>query len=463
MSKLETNLSQGNVAKQLIRFSLPFLFSNLLQSLYNVADMIIVGQFAGTVSMSGVNIGGQVTFILTNMIMGLAVGGTVLVAQYLGAGERKSLEETISTFFTSLVIAGLTLSVALQFLREPLLHLIQTPAESFSEAADYFSITSAGFIFIFAYNALSAIMRGMGDSKRPLIFVAVACSVNVVLDIYMVRNLGMGAKGAAIATVISQAVSVVMCVAYLKTHNFVFDFKLKSFKINKERLKLLLKIGIPTSIQNTASGVSFLFLSALVNSMGVLASAAVGAAGKLNSFAILPAVAMSSSISTMCAQNIGAGEYGRAVKTLKIGMVCAAVRSFTIFFLIRLFPGEALALFSDDAAMIELGKSYITTMTFDYLLVPWLFCLNGLFTGAGHTTFSLINNSMSSVLVRIPVSYVLGMMMNLGLPGIGAAAPAATGIALVVAIWFYLSGRWKERVILKNGEEEIQLDPELLA
>lgn len=204
MSKFEKNLSQGSVVKQLILFSLPFLISNIIQSIYSVADMIIVGQFAGTVSMSGVNIGGQVTFLITNMIIGLTVGATVMIGQYLGAGDRKALSETIGTLFTTILILAAVITVAMLFLQTPILKLIQTPAESFSEAKDYFFVTMLGTVFIFAYNALSAVMRGMGDSKNPLIFVTIACVVNIVLDYILVAKFYMGAMGAAVATVISQ-------------------------------------------------------------------------------------------------------------------------------------------------------------------------------------------------------------------------------------------------------------------
>ena len=188
MSQFQRNLSEGNVAKQLIFFAVPFILSNLIQSLYNVADMIIVGQFSGTVSMSGVNIGGQITFIITNLVIGLAAGATVLIAQYLGAGQQKELEETIGTLFTVLILAAVLFSALMIVLRVPILRLIQTPAESFDEANRYLTITMAGTIFIFGYNALSAVMRGMGDSKRPLYFVGVACAVNVGLDLLMVKQ-----------------------------------------------------------------------------------------------------------------------------------------------------------------------------------------------------------------------------------------------------------------------------------
>lgn len=213
---------------------------------------------------------------------------------------------------------------------------------------------------------------------------------------------------------------------------------------------MLLKVGIPTSIQNVATSVSFLFLTALVNGLGATASAAVGAVGKFNGFAILPAAAMSSSISAMAAQNIGAQEQARAVKTMKIGLLIALGISLIVFALAQLFPGEILRVFNDDPLLIEHGTTYMRVFALDYLIVPILFCLNGLFIGAGHTTFSLINGSMSSILIRIPASYLLGMTLNMGLTGVGLGAPLASFFALLLAIWFYFSGRWKKMTIITD-------------
>ena len=242
MSRFEKNLSEGNVVKQLIMFSLPFLISNIIQSLYSVVDMVVVGKYAGTISMSGVNIGSQVTFLITNMVFGLCVGATVLIGQYMGCGNREAIKKTIGTLFTSLMVLAVVLTVVMIWLEEPILRLIKTPEEAFSEAKSYFFVTMLGTFFIFGYNALSAVMRGMGDSKNPLYFVAIACAVNIVLDVVLVAGFNMGALGAAVATVVSQAISMILCVVYLAKNEFIFDFKLQSFVPDYEKLKLLLKM-----------------------------------------------------------------------------------------------------------------------------------------------------------------------------------------------------------------------------
>lgn len=448
MSKFEKNLAKGNVVKQLMLFSAPVLLSNLIQSLYSVVDMIVVGQFAGPISMSGVNIGTQVTMLITNMVFGLSVGATVLIGQYLGAGRRDLLKETIGTLFSTLAILAVVLTVLMIALSEPLLKLIQTPVESFSEAKSYFFVTMLGTIFIFAYNALSAVMRGMGDSKNPLIFVAIACAINIVLDVVLVAYFRMGAMGAAIATVVSQAISVILCIIYLRKNDFVFDFKLSSFKIKKERLKMLLKVGVPTSVQNIATSLSFLFLTTLVNSLGVMESAAVGAVGKINSFAILPAMAISSSVSAMGAQNLGAGEEKRAIKTTVTGMIMAFIISVIVYIIVSIWPEACIRIFGNDEVMIAKGVEYMKSFSLDYLVVPWFFCLNGLFIGAGHTTFSLVNNAMSAIFMRIPMSYIFGMVLEMGLFGVGLGAPLASLLSTLVAVGFMISGKWKVNKIV---------------
>jgi len=453
MSKFEKNLSEGNVVKQLILFSLPVLISNIIQSLYSTVDMLIVGNFATEAAMSGVNIGGQVSFIITNMVFGLSVGATVLIGQYKGAENRQGIQEVIATLLVSLAIASAVLTVTMIALADPILKAINTPIESFDEAKRYFIISMSGTIFIFGYNALSALMRGLGDSKNPLIFVAIACGVNVILDLIFVAQFHTGAAGAAWATVISQAISVILCIVYLSKNNFIFDFSLKSFKaFSKKQLKLILKVGIPTSIQNVASGLSFLFLTTLVNSFGVMASAAVGAVGKLNGFAILPGVAMSTSISAMSAQNIGAGKYRRASHTMLTGAAIALGISIVIFCLVGTFPEFCMRMFGDDPEFIQCGINYIKTFKFDYLIAPVFFCFNGLFIGSGHTTFSLVNGILSSILFRIPASYIFGILMSWGLVGVGFGAPVASIAALTLCVIFYFTGKWKKIVIHTHKE-----------
>lgn len=458
MNSIQTDLTEGSVSKQLMKFAAPFLLSSLVQSLLNVTDMLIVGWYSGEAGISGVSIGSQVVMLVTNLIIGFTVGGTVLIAQYFGARRLDDVKQTIGTLFTMLAAAAVVMTALFLGLANPILRVLQTPAESYNDAYNYMCICLGGVVFIFAYNAVACILRGMGDSKRPFYFILIACVLNVGLDLLFCGPLHMSSGGAALATVISQAVSTVLSFIYLSQQNFVFDFKLKSFKIHKDKLVKIFRIGLPSSVQNTVSSLSFLLMNALANYCGgVSASAAIGIVGKFNGFAILPAIAMSSSVSSMAGQNIGAGYYDRAKRTMWIAIRIALCISVTIFALVQLFPEAILRVFSDKEAVISEGVKYLRTFSFDYLLVSFFFCFNGLIIGAGHTTFSLVNGVLSSVLLRMPAAYLLGMTCGFGLSGIGAAAPCATVGGIVLGGWFIASGKWKKGGLGITRKNEVEL------
>lgn len=445
MATLQQDFTQGNVGKLLVRFSLPFLLSNFIQACYNVADMFIVSMYNGAESLSGVNIGGQITNIVVMLTIGLAQGGTVLVAQYFGAKKLKDVSDTIGTILSFLMLLSIGITVVMLALSQPILRLIQTPVESFSEALAYLRICLMGNIFIFGYNAVSAIQRGMGDSKRPLVFVSIACVINIGLDLLFVGPFGMGAAGAALATVISQGTSMLMAMVYLHNNKFVFDFKLKSFRIHWDKVKLIFRIGLPSGVQGILVNLSFLLMTALVNGFGVFASAAVGVVGKFNSFAIMPANAMSMSVSSMSAQNIGAGAHDRAKRSLYYGIGIAFTLGLIMFLISQFFPAQIIGIFSDEVNVIDPGVAYLRGFSFDYLLVPFTFCMMGLINGSGHTTFSLFSGLLTSVLLRVPLAWILSRT-SLGLTGIGLAAPLATLGGVVLCSWFIVSGRWMRNV-----------------
>ncbi len=448
MAKLENNLTEGNVAKQLLIFAFPFMLSNLIQTLYNVADMLIVGRFGDSAGISAVNIGGQVTLLVTNIIVGLTVGSTVAISQYLGSGDRKRVKECIGTLFISLMAASVIITIVMLLASDGILHLLNTPEESYVQAKEYLNITIAGTIFISGYNALAAIMRGLGDSKRPMIFVTIACFTNIFLDLLLVGYFRMGAVGAALATVFSQALSMCLCVVYLKRNDFIFDFKISSFRFYKNSFAVQMRLGVPNAIQNVIVNMSFMVLTAIVNLIDVEASAAIGVVGKFNGFAILPAIAVGASVSAMSGQNFGAGKIDRARKTMFVGMGLSMAFSIVIFIVAKLFPAQILAVFNDSPEMIAYGKDYMRTMTLDYLLVPVTFCVSGLVSGSGHTMVSSVSSILSSLGFRIPLALLFGMVLDLGMTGLGLAAPIATAGTAVILVIYYLSGKWKKSTVI---------------
>ena len=443
--KFRQDLTKGSVGKQLIKFSIPFLLSNLLQAFYSVADMIIVGRLCGTHGITGVNIGSQINILVTGAAFGLAVGGTVLIAQYGGAKKFDEQKKTIGTLFTVYMILAVICTAVMLLLGDTLLRILNTPEVAFVEAENYYMICMSGLIFMFAYNVISAILRGMGDSKRPLYFVLIATIVNIIFDIILVGPFKMGAAGAAYATIGAQALSVVLSLIYLAKNHFFVGYKKSDFKIDGSKMKMLLKLGLPSSVQQVVVSFSFLTLTALVNSLpnADIASACQGIGGKVNSFAILPALAMSSAVSSMAGQNIGAGEIERAKKTMFTGMGIAFAMSVFVFALVQIFPQTIISLFDTNSEVIAVGTEYMRYIALDYIFVPFVFCMNGLAIGAGYTNFALFNACFSSILIRVPFAYLIVNLTNLGFNGIGLATGLASAASIIVGAIFVASGKWK--------------------
>ncbi|MGI6151332.1 MAG: MATE family efflux transporter [Christensenellales bacterium] len=442
-TKFHNDLTSGSVSEKLLKFSLPFLGAMLFQALYNVADMVIVGWFEGSIGISGVGIGSQVAIMITNLIIGLANGGTILVAQYTGAKLFEEQKKTIGTLFSLYGIFALLLTAVLLPLVPSILNLLQTPAESYAIARDYLYICISGTIFIFGYNAVSAVLRGMGNSKAPMVFVGIAASTNVVLDILFVGPLGMGAAGAALATVLSQALSLTLSVIFLAKKGFIFDFKPKSFKIHRDKVRLLVKLGLPTGIQNLCVSFSFLILTSLANSLSVYSSAAFNIGLKVNSFAILPGIAMSQSIASMCGQNIGAGLFDRAMHTMKVGLRINLLITAIVGAFVALFPDFIMGIFNADAQTVMEGADFLRCLAADALISSVVFSFNGLFLGGGHSIVTMFNAALTSIFLRAPLAYFFVNVLHLKLIGIGIAVTLAPVGGIIFGLLFIKSGQWK--------------------
>lgn len=443
----ELTLTRGNLVSTLLRFTLPFMAASLLQFCYGAADLMIVGQFANTAGVSAVSTGSEVMQTVTNLVMGLATGGTVLIGQYLGAGRREDVKHTIGTMFTLFSALAVGLTVLCTLCTNQIVDAMHVPPEAVIPAQQYLSICSCGILFITGYNMVSAMLRGMGDSKRPMIFVAVSCILNILGDLLLVGVFHMGAGGAAIATVFSQAVSLLLSVGVLRKRNFPFDFKRESFRLHGDKASRLLRLGSPVALQNVLVSLSFLIITAIVNNLGLSQSAAVGTVERVIIFCMMAPSAFSAAIAAMAAQNMGAGLAKRAKGSLVYGIVFSLIFGIAMFTLLQFFAEGAISLFSNDAQVIRHGALYIRSYSIDCMLVSFVFCLNGFFSGCGRTTFTMANCLAATFLVRVPAVLFVSMIPGVTLFQIGLAAPAASALQIIIQLVYLKSGRWNRSIL----------------
>lgn len=448
MGKQQNFLTEGPVMKSLLGFTIPFLLANLLQSLYSAVDLIVIGHFTNdSVTISAVASGGQVILTVSCFIIGLTTGGTVLVGQFFGGNRIKEVNETVKTMITFFVSIAVVMTILMMFGTGWLASITNIPTEALAQAKQYIYISSAGIIFIFGYNMVSAILRGVGNSITPLLIVALACVFNLVGDLILVGGLQMGATGAAIATISAQGLSMIAAICYLKMQKFPFSFR---FGYHKELLKSLWSIGMPIGLQELLVQGSFLFILSIINTVSVDASAAYGVVTRINDFAMLPALAFCMSLSAIIAQNMGAGKIDRAKKFLKDSILISFAFGIFVFLLLELAPEPILGIFSKDTEIMEAGSMYLKTFSIEFLIIPFVFCLNGFFNGCGHTIFSALNNVFCTFAIRIPAAYLLSRMANATLFHIGLAGPLASGVSVIIAVIYLIMGRWKKMIIHKS-------------
>ena len=364
------DLTEGNILTRLLLFAVPFLIANIWQSLYGAADLLVVGKYCGAESVAAVATGTQVTQIITSLITGLTLGSTILIGKYMGCGDIERVKKTIGTTLTVFFLFALLLTLLLIAFGKPLLRLLDTPEDSFALTYRYVAVCAAGNVFICGYNAISAILRGYGDSLRPMIFVGIACVINIVLDVVFVKEWGMGVEGTAFATIISQGISMILAVAYLKWKKFIFDFKPKSFRPVGAVAKELAAVGIPISFQELMVRISFLYLMAVMNRCGVYAAAIVGIGSKFDVFAMLSATSIANALAAFTAQNMGAGKPKRARKALWYGMGFALFVAALFWGWAQVNPASMIRVFSKSPEIVQAGIPFFRSCSYDYLTAP---------------------------------------------------------------------------------------------
>ena len=444
---LSKDFTQGNIAKQLLWFSLPFMASNALQVLYSTIDMIVVGAFVGTYGLSAVSQSSQIIMFATMLCLGFSNAGQVLLGQAYGANKKKEMNEIIGTLFVFICVLSIILSAIMLFGQTLILKLINMPAESFEMAREYLVICSIGFIFTAGYNLVSAILRGMGDSKRPFLFIGIASVANLVLDLLFTGLFGWGVAGAAWATIIGQAISFVFSVFYLirKKEQFGFDFKKESFIPNKKYLKMITTIGTPMAIQSGFINVSMLFVNSMINEVGVVASATFGVGVRIDDIVNKICMGIQYAAVPIVSQNIGSKKDTRVKQTVYWAWIYSII--LTIFFMVLYITmGKQLfMLFDDNPAVHEMSSEFIKAILWMFPAFALMRGSGALIQGMGHAKFGMILSILDGVVLRIGLSWLLGIQFGLGFYGfVLGYGLAPYGYAIPSTIYF-LSNKWRKR------------------
>lgn len=433
----KADFTQGSILKKLVFFMLPVLGALILQAAYGAVDLLVVGRFGSTSGLSAVSTGSQVLNLVTFVVIQFAMGITVLIARYLGEKKTQQIGAVIGGAVVVFTLISIGLFIIMVCFARPISVLMQAPAEAVDLTSQYVRICGSGIFFIVAYNLLSAIFRGLGDSKSPLLFVLVACIVNVIGDLVFVAVLHKDAAGAAVATVMAQALSVVFAVILLLKKELPFAIKKSDFRFNLQ-CKKFLKIGLPLALQECLTQLSFLALCAFVNRLGLEASSGYGVACKIVNFAMLVPSALMQSMASFVSQNVGAGKTKRAKKSMFTGIGVGLAVGFFVFLLV-LFKGDMLAgFFSTDAGVVQKGYDYLKGFALETIVTAVLFSMVGYFNGNNKTLWVMAQGLIQTLLVRLPLAYFMSIQPNASLTKIGLAAPISTIVGIILNVGFFL-------------------------
>lgn len=433
------SLTESPVTPTLVRFAVPLMLSALLQSLYGATDLFVVGQYADAAAVSGVSIGTQLMSTVTMLIYSVSMGGTVLLGNCIGEKNDAGAARAVGTMTVLFALITAVLTPLMLFGAKAGVALMQTPAEAVADTRSYVRICSLGLPFIIGYNAVSGVFRGLGDSKTPVYFVAMACGVNIAADFLLVGRFGMGASGAALATVGAQGLSFLAALGYMIKSGFPFPFSAREhLRLHGPSLRRILRVGGPLALQNTTIHLSFLIITAIINTMGLVASAAVGVVEKILSFAFLPPDAFAGAVAAMTAQNMGANKPKRATDALWRGIAFSLAFGLLFFAYCNIAPRSLTGIFTRDRAVIEAAAGYLRTYSLDCAMVSFVFCFNSYFSGQGNAVISMIHNMAATFLVRIPLTLLMSRLPNTTMVHMGLAAPAASLLSVFICAGYFL-------------------------
>lgn len=441
----KNDLTQGSVAKNLVFFAMPYLLSSFMQTFYGMADLFVVGLYNGSETTTAVAIGSQVMHMLTVMIMGFVMGTTVRIGQCVGARDGKAAAKTVGT--SALFFAGFAVVVTAALLlgASPIVEVMLTPEEAVVQTRQYLLICFAGVPFIVAYNVISGIFRGAGDSRRPMYFVATACVTNIALDFVFIGLCGLGALGAALGTVCGQAVSVAAAFLVIRRQNLGFTVGRQDFRMDREVVGRILKVGTPIAMQDGLIQIAFIVITVIANSRGLIVSAAVGIVEKLIGFLFLVPSAFLSAISTITAQNMGADKVDRARRSLYYSLMITVGWGLCCALYSQFLPHTLVGIFTRDEAVLTAGCEYLRSYAFDCVFAAVHFCFSGYFCGDQKSMVSFIHNITAILLVRIPGAWLAGRLFPASLYPMGWAAPLGSLLSAVICVGFYCYARGQEK------------------
>lgn len=440
------DLTVGSPGRKLLRFALPIIFINLLQAVYNVADMIIIGHWADAAAMAAVSTGGQVTTVILVVVTAIANGGTTLIGRSFSTGRTDSIKKLTGTMYSFVLVIALVLTVLGLVFSSELLRMLNIPDESYVSALWYLCICVAGTAAVYSYNVFYAVLRGIGESDTPLRIMLITTAENIFLDLLLVAVIPLGAAGAAAATVASQITSAALIGRRVCKLGY-FSFKGRWFGIKKDVLGPLMRICTPQVLQMLLTNSSFMLIGGIVNIFGVDCAAAAGAVTKIWNFTVLSGQAMMAALITVSAQNCAKGSYGYVLKALYAGAALTAGIGAVFTLLCELCPGFMLGLFTDDAAVVEAGITYLRYFAIGFIAENIMFCLFGVLTGSGHTMVPFACATISAYLIRYLLAWVFSHLTPLGFNGIGIAYSIAPFVSALICAAYIASGRWKQQNI----------------
>ncbi|MBS3950500.1 MAG: MATE family efflux transporter [Peptococcaceae bacterium] len=445
------DMTQGSAAKLILIFSLPMLLGNVFQQMYNMVDAIVVGRFVGPNALAAVGTSFPIIFLLISLVLGLTMGSGVVISQFFGAKKIDKVRRAVSTALSFQLVFALAMSLIGLFLSRPLLHLLRTPPEIIGDSVAYMQIFFGGLIFMFAYNAFAGILRSLGDSKTPLYFLMISSVINIGLDIYFVVALGWGVRGVAWATLIAQGISSVLCIVFVYKRVPLLRFTRAEWVFDIDIFKTMLKIGIPSSIQQTVASVGMMAMQALVNSFGSVTVAAYTAASRMDSFALMPIMSLGMAVSTFTGQNIGANRLDRVRSGLwaSIGMVvfsCAVVSIFVFTMgshMIQVFIN------AEETEVIARGVQYMQTVSIFYVIFGIMNVFSGVLRGAGDAMIPMVT-TIVALITRVSVGYWLVTIPSISYRGIWWAIPAGWVVGTIIPTLRYFSGAWKAKAVVRQ-------------